>query len=355
MNDMTSLAQQNLLAMSETLIRQRSPSGFAFWLGGETAIDPSAIRLQDHADIVYSLHLLGAADRLSPVAATRFGAMLAGAQLHGRPVGVAIAEKRPNAHLTAYALGAVRLLDKAGLAPMPAQLYHGWDLAQLIDGNDLPIWPRAWTHHIWRVSHWIGGVPSILLQLADAPVDTGVDRAMVARVLTACEARIIDQATGLLRPYRSRLLQAAFRAAYRLRHDPDIGDVGGVVHLLWVHHASGRDYVAPAALHRAATRHLRAAPFIETMPYCLDFDIVQLARTTQAEVGAGAQALADRAERFATDIAAFLSAPIPAAYTLHKLPGALATLHECAFICDAPQTTAIGTAPIDIIKDAYWI
>jgi hypothetical protein len=333
-------------------IQRLSPQGHAFWIAGQADIGPGSIRLQDHPDIVYTLHLLDAVDEISPKAAQAYMDWLAGAALHGRPEGTTIAEKRPNAHLTAYLLGAVRLLEQGGKGVPPDRLYQNWKRDELIDANDLPIWPKAWTHHIWRVSHWIGGVPSILLQLAHSDRAPGIDDALVQRVLAACEARIIKPESGLLRPYRSQLVQDLFRTAYRLRHDPDLGEVGGVVHLLWVYHALDRPYVAGPALYTAAEKHLQTKPFLEAVPYCLDFDIVQLARTAKDDYPA---ALKDRAATYAADIAAFFEKPLPESYTLHKIPGALATMHECAFICGLETIPGLSTNRRDIIKDAYWI
>lgn len=345
------LKTNSLTEASLRLIKQKSPAGAAFWLEGRTG---ETVPLQDHADIVYSLYLLGEFERIHPAGARSYLDWLARVPLHGRPAGD-VTMDIPNAHLTAYLLGAVRLLENAGQYRVSDALYSGWSLPKLIDERQLPIWPKAWTHHIWRVSHWIGGIPSILLHLARSGRDAGVSEALVLDVLAACDTHIVNSRTGLLKPYRSEFIQQLFRLAYRLRHDPDMGDVGGVVHLLWVNHAVDRPYVAPENLHKQAVSLLRKTPFLEAMPYCLDFDIVQLARTTQPNDATGRADLTGRAEQMERDIVDFLTGNVPVEYTLHKLPGALATMHECAFIADHTEVTALGAVPLDVIKEAFWI
>lgn len=340
---------------SMALIRRTSPAGHDLWFGTAPADTLAAVALQDHADIVYSAFLLGAAGHLRADVAARYQEMLAGARLYGRPDGAALMEKGPNAHMTAYLLGAARLLQHVGKAPMKAELFHGWRLDRMIDRRKVPLWPRAWTHHIWRVSHWIGGTPSILLQIARSGQNPEITPALVDEVLESSVRHIIDQRTGLLRPYRSALLQKLFKTAYRLRHDPDIGELGGVVHILWVFHAVGRPYAGDGALFANGWKHMQAAPFMEKVPYCLDFDIVQLVRTCEARPGGTDAALVERATRFRRDIDAFLCGEVPADYTLHKLPGALATLHEAVMLEGLSTVPELGIAPIDIIRDAYWL
>ena len=88
---------------------------------------------------------------------------------------------------------------------------------------------------------------------------------------------------------------------------------------------------------------------MESMPYCLDFDIVQLARTAYSHTDK------PRAAEYANSISDYLQGEIPSNYTLHKLPGALATLHECAFITGDYSVHGLGCERKDIIKTAFWI
>lgn len=334
------------------LAGRRSPEGVAFWLEGKG--EAGAIPLQDHADIVYTFAMLDMADQIPADAAEKYAAHLAGLRLFARTEGKLPASGKPvNAHLTAYLLAAVRLLEQHGKLVPPPALYTGWQLDQLIDKRKVPIWPWPWTHHIWRVSHWIGGIPSILLHLAHSGHVSWATEGLVQEVLSASEKHIIDARTGLLRPYRVQLIQNVFRALYRLRHDPDLGDLGGVVHILWVYHALGRPYAGMQALRQAAERELaRNKPFMEDVPYCLDFDVIQLERTVVDEAPAEVKA---RAAEFIDDTVAFFCKPVASTYSLHKIPGALASIHECAWLTGEAHVRGIDVPRIDIIKRAYWL
>lgn len=260
-------------------------------------------------------------------------------------------------HLTAYALASLNLAGDA-YRDDAAGLVRGivWDWRLLLHPDSLiPRWPRRYSHHGWRVGHWIGGAPAIVRLVRVLAPDVCVRRAMpqVAQVLEACDG-LINPKSGLLTPWRSPLFQAAFRQFYRLRHDPDAGDIGGIAHLHWINHAESRTpYKAADALHHRAWTLMQRRPFIESAPYCLDFDVVQIVRTSAA--GSLDEAVRRRAGDYAADIADFLSTHAGTDYGLHKLPGALATLHECALILGDTEVLGLDTPPIDIIKDAGWL
>lgn len=263
---------------------------------------------------------------------------------------------RLSVHLTAYALASLNLAGEPFRSQAAALVRDQvWDWRLLIDPETLlPHWPARYAHHAWRVGHWVGGAPAILRLLrALAPeACAGLAAAPVAQVLEACD-RLIDPRTGLLRTWRTPLLQTAFRQIYRLRHDPDAGAIGGVAHLHWINHVEGRTpYKAAVALYDRAWKLMQRRPFIEQAPYCLDFDVVQIVRT--AASGPMPEAVRQRARDYAADITAFLTHAGPA-YSLHRLPGALATLHECALISGETQASGLGAPAIDIIKEAGWL
>jgi hypothetical protein len=336
-------------------ISRNSSMAHRFWMSADGVDEIAEIDIQDHADTIYSAYLLGIGGQLSSHGAQIYQDMLAQAELYGRPDGKRIGSKSPNAHLTAYLLGAARILERLGKAPMSPGLFDGWRIDQIIDEHAIPRWPKIWTHHSWRVSHWIGGGPSILLQLARSQFCKDVNEELVIRVLHSCADKIIDRQTGLLKPYKSTALHKVFNSVYRLRHDPDIGELGGVVHILWIFHAIGIDYVARDTLGAKAMQQLVRAPFMEKVPYCLDFDIIQLARTAKSDHVPYPDGLIKRSRQLSRDIVKFFSDSIPEGYTLHKLPGALATLHECSLILNDGVVPGIGIEPLDIIVDAYWL
>jgi hypothetical protein len=126
--------------------------------------------------------------------------------------------------------------------------------------------------------------------------------------------------------------------------------------LHWANYAAGRlPYKAAPALFERIWALLRRRPFMENVPYCLDFDIVQLARTTIAEGDPRRAALNARLCDYADDIIGFYDTKLDGQYSLHKLPGGLATLHECALTVGLAEVPGLEIAPVDIAREACWI
>jgi len=313
------------------------------------------VAMQDACDVVYTLALLGRTDLLTAEGAAAFAISVGRWRLAGGLNAPPGHRQAASVHLTAYVLGSTALWRAAGF-DISIELVAApeWHLHELFDDELRPRWPATWSHHSWRVSHWIGGAPSILLSLHRLAPDRCRTQGVpaLADVLAASDA-LVDGETGLLRAYRSQFLQSMFRAAYRLRHDPQVGDVGGVVHLHWVNYAAGRlPYKAAGALFQRAVALLERTPFIERTPYCLDFDVIQIVRTAAPSPSSLDR---ERARRLAADISHFFEAGLTADYRLHRLPGALATQHECALITGDRSVDGLDMAPLDIIQAAGWI
>lgn len=314
------------------------------------ATGPSAVLAA--CDLVYGRYLLGLAAFETSVGFRHFLTLLSDHRLAG-----ATDDRGPSlsVHLTAYALASLALAGPSHTLDASAFVRRStWDSRRLIDPDSLmPRWPRRYSHHAWRVGHWVGGAPAILRLVRQLAPE--IDQAMPAtsRVLETCDS-LIDDRTGLLRTWRSPLLQSGFRHIYRLRHDPEVGAVGGIAHLHWINHAEGRTpYRAADPLFQRASILMQRRPFIERVPYCLDFDVLQIVRT--AATAPLADALRQRAGDYAQAIAAFLMIQTPQTYALHRLPGALAALHECALIQDETRVEALATPARDIILDAGWL
>ena len=319
----------------------------------------ASVPLQDACDAVYSLVLLGRAGELTTAGAQAFVRLAKGRRLAGGLNAPTTVDAAPAVvHLTAYVLGTLALYRDAGF-DVAAELLDAerWDFDALFHKDGLPRWPAKWSHHGWRVSHWIGGAPSILYNLRRLlPAKAAAQGAPELTVVLAASDRLVDPRTGWLKCYKSDLVQKAFRALYRLRHDPDAGDVGGVVHLHWVNWASGRiPYMATAELFARAKAVYARAPFIEDTPYCLDFDVIQIVRTAAPTAADIDQGVKTRAAAFADDVAAFFDRDVPQTYGLHRLPGALATQHEAALILGESTVPHLGAPTVDIIKRAGWI
>lgn len=304
-------------------------------------------------DLAFARHLVGQTAFPNSDAFARHLALLRSVQMAGTsPSGSA----QLSVHLTAYALASLNLAgDDYRDAAAAFVGDQTWDWRRLVDSETLlPLWPRRYAHHAWRVGHWVGGAPAILRLLwILAPKVCAAQAIPSARHVLEASDRLIDPVTGLLRTWRSSLLQSTFRRVYRLRHDPDAGDIGGVAHLHWINHAEGRlPYKSAAALQERAWRLMQRRPFIEASPYCLDFDVVQMVRTSAG--GPLGPEVRQRAQDYAVDIADFLAGARPD-YSLHRLPGALATLHECALIGGEAKVVGLDIPPCDIITAAGWL
>ena len=321
-------------------------------------VSSSDVSLRDASDVVYTLRLTGRTELLTARGVSAFAAHVDRWQLAGGVNSPIRNGRTASVHLTAYILGTTALLRSAGY-DIASEIItdRPWRLHELFDDELRPRWPGKWSHHSWRVSHWIGGAPSILLSLRRLVPERCQAQGAPAidEVLSASDA-LVDGETGLLKTYRSRLLQSLFRAAYRIRHDPAVGDVGGVVHLHWINYAAGRmPYKAADALFARAAALLARTPFIERTPYCLDFDIIQILRTASPSPTALRGPLQARARRLAADIASFFETGLTGDYRLHRLPGALAAQHECALITGDRAVAGLDVGPLDIIRDAGWI
>lgn len=330
-----------------------------FWRRpGRQATDAEApgASVEQLCDVAYSLHLAGLADEIAPDAGVAFADVLARHRLPGWRADDTGPSVGLSVHNCAYAFGTLNLLrDTHGDLFQRAVADRTFRPEELVDaGTARPKFPRWLAHHNWRVSHWLGGVPSLLWSAGHSALPDAARIRRLARASLEATDAWLEAGHGLIRLYRSSAVHRLFRTAYRLRHDPDLGDVGGVAHILWVNHVAGRPYIAAdRVLARASDLFQRHRPFMETRPYCLDFDVVQIVRTGLEQTGAPADGNAPRAAEMLRDLEAFFASGLTADYGLHKLPGALATYHECAAIC-GQHDTPFGPVQ-DIIRRACWI
>lgn len=345
---MTLLADQVL-----HYLQSHAPVALDFWVGTGSLAMPDVLAA---CDTLYALWLSGRMDMLANDAGIRFASLLCNYSLAGgigKGTGADL-----GVHKTAYVLGVLNLLALHGQPVQRAALREeAWEQHTLLDDTHRPRWPWYFTHHAWRVGHWLGGIPSIVLSLWRLVPDLAARNRLPepADVLRSSDM-LIDRETGLFRAYRYKLAQQAFRALYRFRHDPDLGDLGGIAHLHWNNYALGRlPYKAAPALFDRTWTLLQRRPFMERVPYCLDFDIVQLARTAIPDGDHRRDALRLRLHAYAADVHDFYAKGLNADYALHKLPGGLAVLHECALATDMTRVSGLGVAPVDVAREACWI
>lgn len=328
----------------------------AFWSGkdeGQASMAP----VEAHCDMIYAMTLLGLADEISETALETFMTRVDSLDLPG--FRVSNSQESVGVHNTAYLFGALNLCPFPS-ADLFSRLLEHRDvcLDEIREASSsLPIYPKRWAHHSWRVSHWLGGVPSLLLSLGRSGVLEADKYLYEAHLVRDAVERVIDEETGYLRPYRSRWMQSGFRLAYALRHDPKLGDLGGIAHVLWFDHSVGAPYSSSEALESdARIAFHQNAPFMETKPYCLDFDVVQILRTASHQSAGIHAADQARAQKLIEDLSAYFSqlgSVEVEDYTLHRFVGALATFHESALLAGVVEIN--GQPPIDIIESANWL
>lgn len=324
-----------------------------FWIEGHERPDVS---IENHCDMVYSLFLLGELQNISGAAVDSFCGHVQTVALPGwdaqNDLGPSL-----SVHNCAYLFGAMNLLGLY-FHNLYARVLAGrtFNLAAIADADTLtPKFSAKWAHHSWRVSHWLGGVPSILLSLESSHSDSLPSSASAAACRTAVD-KLIDPGTGLIRAYKSTILQKLFRAAYGLRHSPDLGDMGGIAHILWIDHAMGKRYVAVDSIREESSRLLQKnKPFMENVPYCLDFDVIQALRTSIQQTGTPATASEiKRSSDLMISIEEFFKCT-PDHFSLHKVPGALATHHECSLLLGHAHSPSSNGPPLDVILAAKWL
>jgi hypothetical protein len=62
-----------------------------------------------------------------------------------------------------------------------------------------------------------------------------------------------------------------------------------------------------------------------------------------------------RVDAYAAALLDFYDSRLDDTYDLHKLPGGLAALHECAIAAGNARVPGLEIPPVDIAKEAHWI
>lgn len=332
----------------DDIYRSKAPSVHRFWNEGGVVTDSD---LLTHCDYIYTMNLLGRAGELKESSVGGFRDSVMSASLFGTT-----SDRPLSAHLTAYVLGSLNLLALNGFTAREDVLLNSkFELDLLIDRNSkLPIWPRKWSHHTWRVSHWIGGIASILLTVSRHDPKNRVPVDLLHETLRECDRQLLTE-SGLLKAYRSEWIQMLFRSAYKLRHDPRHGDIGGLVHLHWVNYAVGRPYKGCEKVLDICFSHLSENGFLENVPYCLDFDYIQIIRTGLEQVPSlKTEKLVSRMDLYSKEILQFVDEH-RGAMTPHKVPGALAAAIEAQRIVDDSAGSSSEIEFFDVIKHGYWL
>jgi len=253
-------------------------------------------------------------------------------------------------HATAYALGALTLLEVAPdeeyvarVKPIIALLPLLTDQAELLtwlERLDFRLRPgdirrkKLGWHYVWRGSHVGGGVGAIVAMAGRLfgqwwPGRVDVER-WFGQYFSWLDAHV-NPATGCWQ-------RAFWNRAYRR---PTVGDMGGAAHFLWVYEARGWPFPYPEQTLRSTLSLQRPTGLYRRYPMCIDLDGNFCLARSYRQLSAAAQEryrpwVARSLEASFTGVVdALLSRPLPHIYRdLHGLPGALVALAECRVLPD---------------------
>lgn len=251
--------------------------------------------------------------------------------------------RHANEHATAYAIGALRLLELeegeeyvsrvrpiGALVPIleSPRAMAGW-LARMglrFDAAD-PVGGLGW-HYVWRGSHIGGGVAAIVAMVGDLMEEWWRGRPDTTRWL----GWYFDWLDARANPRSGYWQRAFWNLVYR---KPTVIDLGGAVHFLWVYAAAGRPFPNPEATLRSTLGLQRATGLYREHPFCIDLDgafcivrsYMQLPADAQSQLHAAVHRSAELGSQGI--VAALQSRPLSELYgDTHGLPGALAALLE---------------------------
>lgn len=253
----------------------------------------------------------------------------------------------PREHSTAYAVGALRLLELdqgevyldrvrplVGIRPILSSrpAFLKWIRRMGFNGLlDIPKKNVGW-HHVWRGSHIGAGVPATLGMMRDYvdqwwPGQTNLDEWF---------GWYFDWLDGEVNPSTGLWQRAFWNLAVRR---PTLIDLGGAAHFLWVYEAYGREFQYPAKIIDSTISLQRPTGLYREHPFCIDFDanycIIRSYLQLPAEIQQEMQARVNHAiqRNFDAVTRVLLEEDLTEVYSdLHGPPGALAALVECTMM-----------------------
>jgi hypothetical protein len=276
----------------------------------------------------------------------------------------------PHEHATAYAIGALRLLEVESDEQYVEQIKPLTPILPILtDHNRFRRWIErlgfrlsipgllrknlGW-HYIWRGSHIGGGVP-----------------ASVGMLRSSLDLWWSDQVDldewfiwyfDWLDAHASANTGYWQRAFWNLVYDkPTLIDMGGAVHFLWIYEALDRPFPYPEQVIQSTLSLQRRDGLYGDHPFCIDLDgnfclirsYLQLSERRR-------QMYRDRVYRsvernFEAIVKALAEKPQEEIYSdSHGLPGALAALVECVKLLDFKYADALAgwQHPLD---KAWWL
>ena len=327
------------------LHRVRSaPTGGLLW--GEYSLLEGAAEpdLYGTADAVYTLHTVGAlsggTDRTSR---DRWASQILECQDDQGWFTRRNVRGHPREHATAYAIGALRLLEVEPSEVYVERIRPMTALFPLLtDEKALGRWltrlgfrptPRGilskdlgW-HYIWRGSHVAGGVAAALAMTREL-----IGQWWPGEVdLTSWFTRYFDWLDAHVNPDTGFWQRGFWNAFYRR---PTVIDLGGAAHFYWIYEALGRPLRNPESIITSTIALQRDDGLYKDRPLCIDLDAAfGIVRAYRGLPESQRRSLAGRvyrtAERNFEAIVRRLSVPLKDIYSnSHDLPGALAALVE---------------------------
>jgi len=273
-------------------------------------------------------------------------------------------------HATAYAIGALRLLEvepdedyvsqlKPLLAIKPL-LSNRTQLERWLSVLDFRLSPRSilqkklgW-HYIWRGSHVGGGIPAAV--------------GMAGRVVEAWWPGEVNVEKWFgwyfdwLNTHASATTGYWQRAAWNLLYrKPTLIDMAGAVHFFWLYDALRRPFPYPEAVVASTLALQRENGLYKSHPFCIDLDgnfclIRSYLQLSPAQQATFRQQVYESAERSFEAVAQVLSGkPLTGVYKdSHGLPGALASLVECTKLPEFKYTDMVmgWQHPLDKV---WWL
>lgn len=248
-------------------------------------------------------------------------------------------------HATAYALGALKLLELEQGENYVDQIRPINDLLPLLrDRTEFVRWIRfldfryspreifkkklGW-HYIWRGSHVGGGVPAIAGMAKERITAWWPGQVDVDQWFTWYFNWLDEHAN----PRTGYWQRAFWNLVYR---KPTLIDMGGAVHFFWIYEAMKRPFPYPEAVIKPTLSLQKADGLYKEHPFCIDLDgnfcLIRsyLQLTPEKQNKYKRQVYSSAEKNFEAIVNAFEEKPLENIYSdSHGLPGALAALVEC--------------------------
>lgn len=276
----------------------------------------------------------------------------------------------PREHATAYAIGALRLLEVEPdehyvdrvkpIVPLLPILTNYRYFLRWISALDFRWSPESilrknlgW-HYIWRGSHVGGGVAAIIGMLYPILEHWWPGQVDVEQWF----GWYFEWLDAHANPQTGYWQRALWNLVYR---KPTLVDMGGAVHFFWVYEALKRPFPYPEAVIRSTLSLQRPDGLYKDRPFCIDFDGNFCLVRAYLQLPLERQILYKRqvyqaVEKSFEAIVRFLTTqPLEAVYAdSHGLPGALAALMECTKLPDFKYAELIEDwqHPLD---RAWWL